>query len=109
MNKGDIILILFPFTDFSGDKLRPALVLVESPLDVTVAFITTKFALIHHNEILLRQSSFPFLKKDSLLKLNKLATIDIKFSAGRIGFLNQETLKLVDRNLIELFQLQSTI
>ncbi len=41
MNKGEIILITFPFTDLSGSKLRPALVLAADKEDVTVAFITT--------------------------------------------------------------------
>ena len=42
MKKGDIILIPFPFTDLSGNKNRPALVLVNSELDITVAFISTQ-------------------------------------------------------------------
>jgi mRNA interferase MazF len=42
MRKGDIVLVPFPFTDLSGSKIRPALVLVGQELDVTVAFITSK-------------------------------------------------------------------
>lgn len=42
MAKGDIILIPFPFTDLTGNKLRPAVILVETPLDLTVSFITTQ-------------------------------------------------------------------
>ena len=30
MNKGDVILVIFPFTDLSGSRLRPALVLIET-------------------------------------------------------------------------------
>lgn len=41
--KGDILLISFPFTDFSGTKVRPAVILMETELDVTVAFITSQF------------------------------------------------------------------
>lgn len=42
MKKGDIILLPFPFTDLSGAKNRPAVLLVYNKLDIVVAFITTQ-------------------------------------------------------------------
>lgn len=42
MNKGDIVLIPFPFTDLSGIKNRPALILAAGEADVTVSFVTTQ-------------------------------------------------------------------
>jgi mRNA interferase MazF len=42
MAKGDIVLITFPFTNLSGSKLRPAIILTETNLDSTVCFITSQ-------------------------------------------------------------------
>ena len=42
MTKGDIVVIPFPYTDLSGNKLRPSIILAESNLDLTVCFITTQ-------------------------------------------------------------------
>lgn len=42
MAKGDIVLITFPFTNLTGNKLRPAVILAETDLDLTVCFITTQ-------------------------------------------------------------------
>lgn len=44
MAKDDIVLITFPFTDLSGPKLIPAVVLADNSLDLTVCFITNKSA-----------------------------------------------------------------
>jgi len=45
ISKGSIVLIWFPFTDFSDKKLRPALVLFEGYLDVTVVYISGEIPL----------------------------------------------------------------
>jgi len=42
MKKGSVILIPFPFTDLRGSKIRPAVVLSKSDLDVTICFITSE-------------------------------------------------------------------
>lgn len=42
MIKGDVILIPFPFTNLAGSKLRPAIILISTPDDLTLSFITTQ-------------------------------------------------------------------
>jgi mRNA interferase MazF len=63
MKKGDIVLLSFPFTDLKGKKIRPALVLVVSDLDVIVAFITTQFKWQNAFDILLEPDESNGLKK----------------------------------------------
>jgi mRNA interferase MazF len=41
MDVGDILLIPFPFTDLSGIKTRPVLVLGKVKDDIIVAFISS--------------------------------------------------------------------
>jgi mRNA interferase MazF len=41
--RGDVVLVLFPFTDLSGQKRRPALVVGRvSGDDLIVAFVTSR-------------------------------------------------------------------
>jgi len=42
MAKGYIVLVIFPFTDPSGNKLRPAVVIIDTNLDLPLCFITPK-------------------------------------------------------------------
>lgn len=105
MEKGDILLIPFPFTDLKGNKNRPALVLINSDLDITLAFISTQIKWKEETDILLKPTKNNGLKKESLLRLAKLATIDKKFALGRIGRLDANAMKQVNVNLIKLLKL----
>ena len=102
MEKGDILLIPFPFTDLKGNKNRPALVLISSELDITLAFISTQLNWKEETDILLKPTKNNGLKKESLLRLSKLATIDKKLALGRIGRMEANDLKQVNINLIKL-------
>ncbi|MDP2115401.1 MAG: type II toxin-antitoxin system PemK/MazF family toxin [Bacteroidota bacterium] len=105
MSKGDIVLIPFPFSDLSGAKNRPAIILIETDDDVTVAFITTQLKWESQFDVLLQPSDFNGLKKVSLIRLNKLATIDKELVVGRLGSLEEPSMGLLDRNLIRIFRL----
>ncbi|WP_246538874.1 type II toxin-antitoxin system PemK/MazF family toxin [Litoribacter ruber] len=69
MTKGDIVLIPFPFTDLTGSKNRPALVLINSEEDITVAFITTQFWK-EQSIVTVEPSPLNALKKTSFIRLN---------------------------------------
>lgn len=42
MQKGDIVLIPFPFAELTQTKLRPAIILIGNDYEVTVSFITSQ-------------------------------------------------------------------
>jgi len=105
MNKGDIVLIPFPFTDLSGNKNRPAIILIVSDEDVTVCFITTQLKWQTEYDIPIKPSDLNGIKKISLIRLNKLATIDKGLIIGRIGVLDREYSNLLNYNLMKLFKL----
>lgn len=105
MNKGEIILITFPFTDLSGRKLRPALVLAVDRDDVIVAFITTNLQQLNNTDMILQKNTTNGLKKDSLVKMNKIATLDHSLIMGSVGQLVENELKEVDRKLLILFNI----
>jgi mRNA interferase MazF len=105
MNKSDIVLIPFPFSDLSGSKNRPAVLLIESDEDVTVAFITTQLKWSTEFDLLLHPSDLNGLKKISVIRLNKLATIDKELVIGRLGVLDEPSIQLLNRNLIQIFRL----
>ena len=105
MAKGDILLISFPFTDLTGTKLRPAVVFTENLNDVTVAFITTQTQWRVPTDVLLLPNLITGIKKQSMIRTNKIATLDRSLAQGLLGRLS--TTEMVDLNakLRTLFQL----
>ncbi len=105
MAKADIILIPFPFTNLTDTKIRPCLVLLESEYDVTVSFITTQTGWNDKNSVTIKPLSTNGLKKESLVRLNKLATIDKELIMGEIGRLTDAERNKINQKLKEIFQL----
>ncbi len=107
MKKGDIVLIPFPFTDLSGSKNRPAVVLVVSGTDVTVSFITSQLKWQDEFDLIFQPSAENGLKLTSLLKLSKMATLEKAIVIGRLGRLNSSEIRQMNEKLIRLFQLKN--
>ncbi|MBY5952806.1 MAG: type II toxin-antitoxin system PemK/MazF family toxin [Cyclobacteriaceae bacterium] len=106
MVKGDIVLVPFPFTDLSGTKKRPALVLFARNLDVTVSFISTQLQWKEDSDLLLNPNPFNGLKKASLLRTSKIATLDKSLVIGRLGSLSISEVKMLNKKLLSLFELE---
>jgi mRNA interferase MazF len=78
--KGDIVLITFPFTDLSGSKLRPTVVQ-------------------------LLPTSSNGLRKQSLIRTSKIATLDKVLAKGLLGRLTTIELNDLNNKLKTLLQL----
>lgn len=105
MAKGDIVLLSFPFTDLSGIKLRPAIILMETALDITACFITSQIGWQEATDILLSPNTTNGLKKVSLVRTNKIATLDRSLVRGLLGKLSYIELAELNLKLKALFQL----
>ena len=105
MAKGDIVLINFPFTDLTGSKLRPAVVLTNNSLDLTVSFITTQVGWQESTDVLLLPNNNNGLRKKSLIRTSKIATLDKNLAKGLLGKLDTSELNELNKNLKNLFQL----
>ena len=106
MKKGDIILIPFPFSDLTGNKLRPAIILFSTKFDVTICFITTQFQWKGKYDFMLIASSFNGLKKDSIIRISKLTTIDKNLILGKIGNMEPNYILSLNSSLIDILQLR---
>ena len=108
MKKGDILLVRFPFTDLSSEKLRPALVLTPENQegDAILAFITTQVTSELIDDVYISQDDKYFgqtgLKTNSLIKIHKITTLNKKILAGKIGELSSEKMREVDKKLKSL-------
>ena len=105
MTKNDLVLIVFPFTDLSGSKLRPAVVLVDTEVDIVVCFITTQLGWRENTDVMLEPSETNGLRKRSLIRVSKIATLDRNLAKGLLGRLNNIEALDLDQKLKVLFQL----
>ena len=104
--KGCIILAWFPYTDFSGEKLRPALVLYEGYLDVTVAYISGQIpAKPLSSDLLILPGTSSYtnagLKEPSVLSIDKIMILDKKKSEGIIGVADDDLKREVNLKITQ--------
>jgi mRNA interferase MazF len=105
MKKGTIVLIPFPFTDLTGSKIRPAVVLRKNELDVTICFITSELRWKTEYDVSILPSASNRLKVPSLIRTGKIATIDYNLVLGELGELSTIEIAELNNGLKKLFQL----
>ncbi len=105
MNKGDLVLVSYPFTNLKGSKFRPAVVLYDTASDFTACFITSQIERKETTDILLKANHTNGLKMDSLIRTSKIATIDKQLAKGLLGTLEESEVAELNSQLRKLFAL----
>lgn len=108
MKQRDIILVPFPFSDQSGQKVRPALILSNNKFNKTcdeiiVCAITTTLKPTKYNLIIDQEAlEEGVLYEKSAIKIEAIVRINKEFVLKIIGTMKQTTFSKVVALLIEL-------
>ena len=111
MIKNTIVLVPFPFDDFSVSKVRPALWLtneIGKYNHVIIAFISSKIPddLIESDLILRKQSENSIgtgLTVDSVIRLHKIVTIPKSLIRRKLGTINKSVEADLRKKISHLF------
>lgn len=107
LRRGDIVLVPFPFTDLTVEKLRPAVIVSAEPqkVDIVIAFISSMVppGELPVDDFLLTPNHPGFsqtgLKRASVFKMKKLLTIERTKIIRRLGKLNPAIQKELNSRL----------
>lgn len=104
---GTIVLIPFPFTNLSGAKVRPALVITSEGLgdDVIVIFISSLKFKGSSFDVIVLPTKLNGLKIKSKIKCTKIATLEKKIILGELGRLEDKDFLKVKMNLKKIFKI----
>ncbi|WP_425393039.1 type II toxin-antitoxin system PemK/MazF family toxin [Ekhidna sp.] len=87
---GTIVLLKFPFSDLKKSKKRPALVILDAgDGDILVARITSKEYHSHFDVVLDNWETYN-LKLPSVVRLHKLATLNVGMVDSILGKLDKK-------------------
>jgi mRNA interferase MazF len=108
VSRGDVVLVDYPFTDRTGSKVRPTLVVSTAELhkddDAVIAAITSVIRVSLKSSELFIDVSKPDargtgLLSDSIVDCWNLLTLDQRFVLKRLGRLSGGMMKKVDECL----------
>jgi mRNA interferase MazF len=99
--KGTVILTPFPFTDLSGTKVRPAIIVSKGLVgdDVVVIFLTSQKNSKGTYLAPLKPSQENGLRTPSKAVCHKIATLDKKVVLGEIGTVEKDAMSRIDKKI----------
>jgi mRNA interferase MazF len=104
--KRGVVVLLFPFSDFSSAKRRPAVVVANVVGDDIIPAQITSVNCRDRYAISLEAKDFKFgkLPVSSLIQSNKLFTADTSIISSKVGSLKENKIKEVQNSLINIFR-----
>jgi mRNA interferase MazF len=102
---GDVVIVPFPYADFSKFKKRPALVVGQAEFGNLILCQITSRADTSKLALPLNDTHFSkgALKLESYIRFDKLFTIEPSVLAGTVGSLKTEKIELVQSRIREIF------
>jgi mRNA interferase MazF len=102
---GDVVLLAFPYSDFSSLKIRPALIVGETEFNNFITCQITSKANTSKKAILLSDNDFENggLEVDSYIRPDKLFTIEQSVIQNKAGVLMYEKIKHVRTSIRKIF------
>lgn len=102
--KGDVVVLPFPFTDLTGSKRRPALVVATLSGDDLILCMITSVVRSDAYAIPLAQNDFStgILPQPSIIRPNRLFTADANLIVRHAGALSKAKLQTVTAKLLEI-------
>ena len=108
MKTGEIVLIPFPFAEFTDRKVRPAAVVCETKdvyrdlvLCAISSVIPTKLT---KNELVIKRDNVNGLRKDSVLKVDRIVTTKKQDVITKIGTMSSGDLKQFKKTFVNLIE-----
>lgn len=102
--KGDIVVVEFPYSNQQGSKIRPALIMGVTRLDLVIFIITSQTG--RENEISLEKKDFivgSLPNNPSFLRIDNITTIDKTLVKRKKAIVNDTKLDEITRKVIEFF------
>ena len=101
--EGEIVEVPFPYSDLSGFKTRPALVLASSRMDLSVAFFSTHLSWAAFEDVIFKGNERNGLNSVSLLRISKLFSIHPRLVFRKLGRIEEAEMEVVRWSLKSYF------
>ena len=114
MKRGDLVLIVFPFSDLKGVKVRPAVVISsdkynQKSQDALFMLISSNVVNPRSTDYFITNTHLDFkntgLKQSSLVKVDKIVSLLQSISKRQLGVLSKDMQDSIDKILINVLGL----